>query len=144
LVTPLGWNTVFDKRLIHLTITGFVALSRPPAATPPAAFSSSGMDTIQLSPLDNVAVVVRRLPAVARIRLATGEVVLDRDLGLGHKIACRPIAGGEKVVKYGVAIGSATRAIALGEHVHLHNLQSDYLPTYTLEAEHLFRGAGPP
>lgn len=103
------------------------------------------MDAIQLSPLDNVAVVVRRLPAGTRVAVATGEVVLDRDLALGHKIACRPIAAGEKIMKYGVSIGSATRAIAPGEHVHLHNMQSDYLPTYTLESDHLFlRGAATP
>jgi altronate dehydratase small subunit len=100
------------------------------------------MDAIQLSPLDNVAVVTRRLPAGARVSLDGGDVVLDRDLGLGHKIACRPIAVGEKIVKYGVSIGSATHAIAAGAHVHLHNMQSDYLPTYTLEADHLYRGAG--
>lgn len=100
------------------------------------------MDAIQLSPLDNVAVVVRRLSAGTRVAVATGGVVLDRDLGLGHKIACRPIAAGDKIMKYGVSIGSATRAIAPGEHVHLHNMQSDYLPTYTLETERLFHGAG--
>ena len=99
------------------------------------------MDAIQLSPIDNVAVVVRRLPAGARIALATGEVVLDKDLGLGHKIACQSIAAGDKIKKHCVSIGSATRAIAAGEHVHLHNMQSDYLPTYTLEAGNLFRWA---
>lgn len=102
------------------------------------------MDLIQLSPLDNVAVVVRRLPAGARVEVATDAVVLDRDLGLGHKVACRPIAAGEKIMKYGVSIGSATRAIAPGEHVHLHNMQSDYLPTYTLDSDRLFRGAATP
>jgi hypothetical protein len=39
------------------------------------------------------------------------------------------------VIKYGVSIGSATRDIELGELVHLHNMKSDYLPTYTLEKE---------
>lgn len=98
------------------------------------------MDAIQLSPLDNVVVVVRRLPAGARVSLDTGELIIDRDLGLGHKIACRPIAAGEKIMKYGVSIGSATQPIAPGQHVHLHNMQSDYLPTYTLEKNRLFRG----
>lgn len=32
-----------------------------------------------------------------------------------------------------MAIESATRAIEAGEHVHLHNMKSDYLPTYALE-----------
>lgn len=98
------------------------------------------MDAIQLSPLDNVVVVVRRLPAGARVSLDAGELIIDRDLGLGHKIACRPIAAGEKIMKYGVSIGSATQPIAPGQHVHLHNMQSDYLPTYTLEKNRLFRG----
>lgn len=101
------------------------------------------MDAIQLSPLDNVAVLTRRLLAGTPVALAAGTVVLDRDLELGHKIACRAIAAGEKVLKYGVAIGSATESIAPGAHVHLHNMQSDYLPTYTLETDRLFRGASP-
>ncbi|MEW5935370.1 MAG: SAF domain-containing protein, partial [Bacillota bacterium] len=29
-----------------------------------------------------------------------------------------------RVIKYGVAIGVAERAIAPGEHVHVHNLKS--------------------
>lgn len=58
---------------------------------------------------------------------------LKAPLGLGHKIALRRIEAGEKVVKYGAPIGSATRRIEPGEHAHLHNLKSDYLPTWTRE-----------
>jgi altronate dehydratase small subunit len=42
----------------------------------------------------------------------------------GHKLALRAIAADEAVVKYGAVIGLATRAIAAGEHVHLHNCRS--------------------
>jgi altronate dehydratase small subunit len=42
----------------------------------------------------------------------------------GHKVALRAIAADEPVVKYGAVIGMATRAIAAGEHVHLHNCRS--------------------
>ena len=52
----------------------------------------------------------------------------------------RHIAAGEKVLKYGAPIGSATRDIGQGEHVHLHNMRSDYLPTYTLDEENLYAG----
>ena len=38
------------------------------------------------------------------------------------------------VLKYGAVIGTATSDIGRGEHVHTHNLESDYLPTYTHEA----------
>ena len=43
----------------------------------------------------------------------------------GHKYARRPIAAGEPVVKYGMPIGRATRPIAPGEHVHVHNLATN-------------------
>lgn len=40
----------------------------------------------------------------------------------GHKIAARRSAAGERVRKYNVVIGAATRDIDAGEHVHGHNL----------------------
>lgn len=43
----------------------------------------------------------------------------------GHKYARRAIAEGENVIKYGMPIGHATRAIAVGEHVHVHNLATN-------------------
>ena len=43
----------------------------------------------------------------------------------GHKYALRDIAEGENVVKYGMPIGHATRPIARGEHVHVHNLKTN-------------------
>jgi hypothetical protein len=44
-----------------------------------------------------------------------------------------PSATGAKIIKYGVPIGSATCEIAAGDHVHTHNLRSDYLPTWLRE-----------
>lgn len=43
----------------------------------------------------------------------------------GHKYALRDIAAGEDVVKYGMPIGHATKAIAKGEHVHVDNLATN-------------------
>lgn len=103
------------------------------------------MHAILLSPLDNIVVLARRGEAGDAIRFgaAAGETLrLATSLGLGHKVACRRIVAGEKIRKYGVPIGSATRDIEPGEHVHLHNMKSDYLPTYTLEDGRLF-GAAP-
>lgn len=40
----------------------------------------------------------------------------------GHKYAIRPIADGENVIKYGMPIGRATCDIAVGDHVHVHNV----------------------
>ena len=43
----------------------------------------------------------------------------------GHKYARRAIRAGENVVKYGMPIGHATRDIAPGEHVHVHNVATN-------------------
>jgi len=58
-------------------------------------------------------------------------VTIPYDLGRGHKIAAKDISSEEQVIKFGLPIGSSTQAIRAGEHVHLHNLKSDYLPTYS-------------
>ena len=57
----------------------------------------------------------------------------------GHKYARRDIAAGEDIVKYGMPIGHATRAIAKGEHVHVDNVKTNlgevleyrYEPSFT-------------
>jgi altronate hydrolase len=43
----------------------------------------------------------------------------------GHKYAIQPIKAGENVVKYGMPIGHATCDIALGDHVHVHNVSTN-------------------
>lgn len=51
--------------------------------------------------------------------------VIVRDGGpapVGHKVAVRAVAKGQPVHKYGHVIGWATQDIAVGEHVHTHNL----------------------
>ena len=97
------------------------------------------MHVIRLSPLDNIVVLVRSVQAGDAVEIDGRAVAMTQALGLGHKLACRRIAAGEKILKYGVPIGSATRDIETGEHVHLHSMQSDYLPTYTLDEARLFK-----
>ena len=87
--------------------------------------------TLRLAADDNVVVLVRSVNAGERILVEGEEVLVTAPLGLGHKLAARRIVAGEKILKYGVAIGSATCNIPLGGHVHLDTMQSDYLPTYT-------------
>jgi (2R)-sulfolactate sulfo-lyase subunit alpha len=53
------------------------------------------------------------------------ELAVLEPVPLGHKIALRDIAEGEQVVKYGVVIGRATKAIRAGEHVHVHNVKGE-------------------
>lgn len=85
-----------------------------------------------LSPGDTVFVLRGQIEAGESLLVEGQAVTAAHRLGLGHKIARVPVAEGGKVIKYGAPIGSATQAIGLGDHVHLHNLKSDYTPTYAL------------
>ncbi len=86
-----------------------------------------------LAPGDSVLVLRAPVEAGEEILVEGLRVRVPKALGMGQKIARRPIAAGEKVIKYGAPIGSASEAIAPGAHVHLHNLKSDYTPTHSLE-----------
>jgi altronate dehydratase small subunit len=56
----------------------------------------------------------------------TGVSVVARDeIAYGHKIALRDIPKGEQVMKYGLSIGTASQDIRAGEHVHVHNVESN-------------------
>jgi altronate dehydratase small subunit len=106
-----------------------------PGATGKTAEGPEPVDRrlILLSPEDNVCVACIELRAGDAIRIDGAVVYLPQDIPLGHKVARRPIEAGETIYKYGASIGTATRAIAPGDHVHLHNLQSDYLPSFGVE-----------
>ena len=88
-----------------------------------------------LSPGDSVYVLRGAIDAGESFQLDGVAVRAERRLGLGHKVARVPLAPGDKVIKYGAPIGLATVAVAPGDHVHLHNLRSDYTPTYALDAQ---------
>ena len=85
---------------------------------------------IRLSPNDNVCIAARTLESGSTLKINGETHRLDVTVGLGHKIAAEPIAAGTKIIKCHVPIGSATCDIAQGEHIHLHNMKSDYLPTF--------------
>jgi altronate dehydratase len=81
-----------------------------------------------LAPADNVAVVVARVPRGGILRAATGESVeaVD-DVPRAHKVALRDLPEGAGIRKYGEIIGITTRDIRCGEHVHVHNVESQRL-----------------
>jgi hypothetical protein len=66
------------------------------------------------------------------VKIGDVSVILAQSVTMGHKLARKAMQPGDKVLKYGVSIGSATKPIAVGDHVHLHNMKSDYTPTYAL------------
>lgn len=85
-----------------------------------------------LSPSDNVFVLREAVEAGTTLVIDDMIAVLPARLELGHKIARRSIAPGEKILKYGAPIGSATRPIRVGDHVHIHNIKSDYTATHVI------------
>lgn len=98
---------------------------------------------LQLAETDRIAVATRDIAAGETVALAGVTLTFAAPVPLGYKVALRPIAAGEKVLKYRVPIGTATSAIAPGDIVHTHNLRSDYIPTYTLDDGHRFGEAAP-
>lgn len=53
------------------------------------------------------------------------SVIANSDVPYGHKVAIKPIGKGETVYKYGLSIGSALVDIVPGDHVHIHNIESN-------------------
>ena len=78
------------------------------------------MKTIKIHPLDNVLVALEDIK--------TGETVEGvaavEDIPRGHKIALTDIPEGAEIIKYGCRIGTASRNIKTGSHVHTQNVKT--------------------
>jgi hypothetical protein len=103
---------------------------RNPRMTPPnvtARPPQQGVWALQLNAADNVAVALEEIAAGTTVtigRTPGGAVTANEVVPAGHKIALAPLASGDLVIKYGVAIGYATAAVDAGEWVHTHNCRS--------------------
>lgn len=80
---------------------------------------------LKLDPKDNVAVVIDNVKAGEEVSIGTEVIVVTSDVEVPHKIALTNIKAGTPVIKYGEAFGYATKDIAKGEHVHVHNVDSE-------------------
>lgn len=83
-----------------------------------------------LHPKDNVLVCTLSAAAGDRAVLDGIEYLLSSDIALGHKIARFELKTGDKVYRYGVSIGSMTASALPGDHVHRHNLASNYISAH--------------
>src|SRR5258708_1361709 len=77
---------------------------------------------IVLKPEDDVAVAKAPLDKGAVFEDGAARIEAREDVKPGHKIARRDVRRGQPVRRYGQVIGFATQDIAVGEHVHTHNL----------------------
>lgn len=85
---------------------------------------------IQINQKDNVATVIQDVSINQKVAIIDKDsnvlMVLNArtSIELGHKIALRDIPRGELVFKYGFAIGKTLVNINKGNHVHVHNIES--------------------
>jgi len=97
----------------------------------------------RLNDFDNVAVALEPLSAGVRVKLHGRDILLAADIPPGHKFALSELPEGSSIIKYGMPIGTATKHIRVGEHVHVHNLTTalresesyEYCPTGSDEPE---------
>ena len=80
---------------------------------------------IQIHPDDNVAVAVHPLSAGETVSCAGKAVTALEPIPQGHKIALMDIPQGDLVRKYGFPIGTASRPIQAGQHVHTGNVRTN-------------------
>ncbi len=80
---------------------------------------------IVISAQDNVATALEPLEPGSAIHVGSTTVTVVDRIPRGHKVALAAIARGDRVVKYGSAIGTASADIVCGAHVHTHNVASD-------------------
>ncbi len=85
---------------------------------------------LKVNDLDNVATVFAEGVSKGQeveVRDKKGQnwiITVLEDIPYGHKIALTEIPPNQDIIKYGEAIGMATRQIGKGEYVHVHNLDS--------------------
>ena len=83
------------------------------------------MKTIQIHPLDNVAVALCDLSVEDTITVSDNITVSTTEpVPRGHKIALCDIPEGDPITKYGCTIGYAKSAISTGNRVHTHNVRT--------------------
>ena len=84
----------------------------------------------KIADADNVVTAVADLAAkdeaTVLFKGATQVYSCNQDVPFGHKIAIKDIKKGDKIIKYGETIGSASKDIKKGDWVHVHNVKDDY------------------
>jgi len=88
---------------------------------------------IKIHPNDNILVITNPIKVGDKVEINGQFVTYNKNIELGHKVAAKSIRKNELIIKYGVPIGSAIIDIETGDHIHLHNMKSNYIPTFILD-----------
>ena len=89
---------------------------------------TTAVNIVVLAAADNVGIALRDIETNEAARSAGGSSIAAREaIPLGHKIALADIESGQAIVRFGVPVGIATKPIAPGQLVHIHNVKSRYL-----------------
>jgi altronate dehydratase small subunit len=84
-------------------------------------------DILVVDAKDNVATALRPLEQGESVEVEVGgrteTIRALQPIPFGHKIALAGLEKGDEVRKYGEVIGLATQKIAMGQHVHVHNVK---------------------
>lgn len=83
------------------------------------------MKLIQIHPDDNAAVALHPVDQGEVVTAGAWSVKAAEKIPQGHKIALRPLAAGDQVIKYGVPIGHALQDIPEGSWIHTHNMATN-------------------
>ncbi len=79
-----------------------------------------------LSPLDTVVIALRPIEAGESVRVASQQLTINQNIPAGHKISIVKTEVDQAVIKFGWSIGTATKSIHPGDHVHSHNLRCEH------------------
>ncbi|WP_053219939.1 UxaA family hydrolase [Virgibacillus senegalensis] len=89
--------------------------------------------TIVIHERDNVIIALQDFNPGDSITVEGKEVIVNHEVKAGHKIARKPIAISENVVKFGYPIGKASSPIDIGDWVHTHNVETNLEGTLEYE-----------
>lgn len=89
---------------------------------------------VLLNRADNVLICCQAASVGEIVSIDEQPFNITAPINVGHKVARANIKQGQKIIRYGVSIGSAITNIKIGEHVHLHNMKSDYIPSHTRQS----------
>ena len=79
---------------------------------------------LHVHPRDNLVTCLRDLHPGEQVKLDGNTYTVRQEIPQFHKMAVEAIPVGGLAYKYGEVIGRATQDIAVGDHVHVHNLES--------------------